>query len=185
MYKFLFSLILFLLPFISFYFQRFYSVKNKRLKEFNNHFMVKYIDFSFIPFNVVILYSIIPSFKQLGLVLVISSIFNYFMHRIWAKSNSIGKDNSHFFDKNEDYLNGAGLVHLAFSVIEVSLILLYLISSVDNLFTLLSGVFLLFFAVGILVGSYFIHNKKMDLIDILGSLILIILVILRIISLSL
>jgi hypothetical protein len=179
--KLIIAILLALLPFISWIIQYLVSKKNGLINSFKNHWTCYYGDWIFVIINFVFIYSVEIS-NKLWSILLISFIINIFTHSIWGNKNKSNKLDGHFFYNKKNKLNFAGISHLIFSTIQMVIIIsiLFLKPIIPIIFIEL--LFVLLFGIVIIYGSYKIHSK-INKIDLIASLILIVLVLSKIVFL--
>ena len=116
------GIVLSLLPVASFVVQCTMSIRHGTESQFFRHFTVAYVDWVFVPFNLVVVRII--DWRRgaaISLATVVSVIFNIAGHAIWQYH---GTDGGHMITPEQVVLP-AGWVHLGFSIIEGSLILAF------------------------------------------------------------
>ncbi len=117
------GLLVCLLPVASFALQYAMSVQSHTQAEFFRHFTCAYVDWLFVPFNLVIVRII--DWRRGGailLIVLISVIANIFAHAIWQY---YGIDCGHMISRGTQTVLPAGWVHLGFSIIETTLVLAF------------------------------------------------------------
>jgi hypothetical protein len=173
--KFIWSILLALLPFLKWGSQYVISKKNGLLKSFKKHWTAYYADWLFVGFNFFFLYAVNFS-KVFYLFLVISLTLTLCNHHVWGKNNKLNKGSSHFFQKKSDKLNLSGVIHIIFSAIEMTFVLsvLFLSSIIPFIFGALFFTFL--FGISMIYGSYKIHGKISKMDGLVGILIIFIVV---------
>lgn len=179
--KFIIAILLALLPFISWIIQYLVSKKNGLINSFKNHWTCYYGDWIFVIINFIFIYSVKVS-KFLWYILLASFIISIFTHNIWGNKNKSNKSNGHFFYNETNKLNYAGISHLFFSAIQIGIIIsiLFLKPIIPIIFIELA--FVLLFGIFITYGSYKIHSK-IDKMDLMVSLVLIVIIISKIVFL--
>jgi hypothetical protein len=111
------------LPVVSFVLQYAMSVGQGTDAQLFRHFTITYIDWVFIPFNLVVVRVI--DWRRgaaISLVAVVSVVANIAGHAIWQYH---GIDGGHMISQEQVVLP-AGWVHLGFSIIEATLILAFI-----------------------------------------------------------
>jgi hypothetical protein len=163
--KILIAIFLALFPIFSWIGQYFFSKKNNLINSFKKHWTCYYWDWIFIIINVVFIYSIELS-NIIYIFLLISIVINLFTHYIWWKENIINKSEWHFFYYKTNKLNGAWIIHLIFSIIELTIFLSILFLNPIFPFIFIELWFIIIFWILIILWSYKIHWKinRMDLI---------------------
>ena len=178
-----FGIILASLPVLSYFLQKKMSQKNNQLKIFERHWLVRYADWLFVPFNFIFIYVVEFVFIQAVVILIISVILNIVLHRYWG-SLSANSDSCHFYDKNSDKLTVAGYVHFVFSTIETAMVIMFLLYAASNIFTYFGLFLLALIASSFIVNSYKMHHRPL-LTDLGTAVILYVLIIIKVYSLML
>lgn len=113
--KIILSIILALLPIISFILYYTFSVQTGTLDNLKNTYALYYLDFLFIIFNLLFLYSIIINYRVLKWAFVLSAIvLTVINYTYWTLQNNVG------------------IVHLIFAVIEMSLLITAIFSKTTS-----------------------------------------------------
>ena len=179
--KYLFTLIVVFLPFVSWYGQYCFSKKENLLGSFKKHWTCYYGDWIFVLINLFFLFSVKISAIILYLFLI-SLLVNLYTHLQWGKENKINQLSYHFFLDKADKLNGAGIVHLVFSTMQMSIILATFILKPTFPFIYFEMFLIFIFGIFAVYGSYKIHSR-IKAMDFLAALIIFILIALKIIFL--
>ena len=112
-----------LLPVASFVLQYMLSVQSHTQAEFFRHFTCAYVDWLFVPFNLVVVRVI--DWRRGGalmLIVLVSVIANIIAHATWQY---YGNDGGHMISRGTQTVLPAGWVHLGFSIIETTLVLAF------------------------------------------------------------
>ena len=176
-----YSLTLFLtfLPFLSWMGQHYFSKKHNLFESFKRHWTCYYGDWLFVFINIFFLFSVKLSYLFAYLFLI-SLCVNIYTHIKWGRDNALNKLGYHFFLDNTARMNGAGIIHLVFSTMEMTLIMsIFLLESLYP-FIYFEMFFVFIFAIFILYGAHKI-NSKITWLDITASLIIFVLIFLKII----
>ena len=133
------------------------SVQSHTQSEFFRHFTCAYVDWLFVPFNLVVV-RVIDWRRGVALMLIVlvSVIANICAHATWQY---YGIDGGHMISRGTQTVLPAGWVHLGFSIIETTLILAFAFISRPRqpLARIAAGLALAFFlATG--VSGYVIHH---------------------------
>jgi hypothetical protein len=156
-YKILIAILLGIIPIISVQSQKYFSKKQKRLKEFHRNITVRFSDEIFVPFNFLIPFTIIPSFRFIIPILVFTILFSIFAHLLWRSKNNKKKITSHFFNSNSKKINTSGIIHFFYTIFQLTLIILFLTSTIiSNIYHLQSAILLIFFI------TMIIFSKKIN-----------------------
>lgn len=154
------SILLGLLPIISYVFQRYFSKRDKLLNEFKNHGMVSYSDWLFIPFNFVWIYAVSINLTIFITLLLIAIIANVWLHfDYWLKAHLKENKKTHMYYLSKKRLSSAGKVHLAFSIIQTILIFSLIISPINSFLGYLEMAILGLFFISYIPSSIKIHGK--------------------------
>jgi hypothetical protein len=168
--KILISILLALIPIYSWIGQYFFSKKDKLLNSFKKHWTCYCWDWIFVIINIFFVYSI--EFANIIYVfLLVSILINLLSHHIWWKRNKIRKEKGHFFHIKTNKLNKAWIIHLIFSVIQLTILLSIVFLKPIFPFILIEFLFIIIFWIFIILGSYKIH-WKIETIDLIAFLLL-------------
>ncbi|MCD4759504.1 hypothetical protein K8R33_01295 [archaeon] len=166
------------LPFlVNWFLQYHFSKKVGELSRFKKHFATFYLDWLFLPFNILWPFVVLVAFNHFLIILLFVFIVNILMHIYWVKTSIVnGKEKSHIFH-DRGSLKKAGYTHFIFSTIEASLIISFLIFNASIFWTYISSMLLLFFFLGGIISSKKIHGKviALDWLLILGGILFVIL----------
>jgi hypothetical protein len=153
------SIILALIPLISFYFQYYFSKKHNFHHIFKKNPACFYFDWLFILFNFFLIYTIDFNFQKLFILFFVSLVGNLFFHIEWAKIHIKEKKEAHMFDIKNKKITKAGIVHFLFSFIETILIGLFILSFSKSIFVYLELSILFFFLIGLLYSSKKVYGR--------------------------
>ena len=178
MSKLVLSIIFSLIPLIFWFIQYFLSKKMGILANFKAHFTCYYVDWIFIPINLLFLYSIKIN-NAFYYLLLISIIFNIALHVFWGKI--INQTNSHLFSKKTKKINLMGIFHLIFQILEFCIIISILFFTPISSLILLELFFVLIYSLGILVASYKKYKgfHKVNILDFLGGVFITLIVVIK------
>jgi hypothetical protein len=177
MNKLFIAVVLGMLPVLSFILQYYFSKREKILNKFKNHFICYYLDWLLVPFGIIWPYVVHVSGGIIFLALGLSFILSIATHAFWYFLGKKDGERSYIFDFENRKLTGAGIVHFFFSIIEYAAVGLFLLFSTKSLLSVISGIILIVFILGLIPGSKRIHGKitlSDALIVILGALIILI-----------
>lgn len=178
----IYSLLLAILPVISYFLQEYFSWKNNQISLFRKHYTIRYCDWLFIFFNFLFVYSVSFNQKSIFLSLLASMIIIAISHALWADMSKKGNA-GHFYYKNSAKITFAGIVHFVFMFIEASMIIIFLLSPKINSFYYIGAAILLLFAGSSIYGSYKIH-KKIQKSDLTAGLFLIFLIFIKLVIIT-
>ena len=146
-----------LLPVASFILQYALSVQSHTQAQFFRHFTCAYVDWLFVPFNLVVVRII--DWRRGGsllLIVLVSVIANIIAHATWQY---YGIDGGHMISRGTQTVLPAGWVHLGFSIIETTLILAFVfIRRPRKPFTRIATVLALTFFLAAGVSGYVINH---------------------------
>ena len=149
--------VLSLLPGVSFLLQYTLSVYSGTDLSFFRNYTVAYLDWLFVPFNLVVVWTI--DWRRGGAVLLIvfvSIIANIIAHAIWQY---YGIDGGYMITRGTQVVLPAGWAHLGFSIIETTLILAFVFIRIPRWpLTSIATVLALMFFVAAGVSGYLIHH---------------------------
>ncbi len=170
--KLLIALILVILPILSFTLQYYFSKKAGTLKALRKHGMVFYSDWIFLIFNPLLFYAIpIPSLQNLILFSLFSILVNIWLHfNLWLNVHIKEKKKAHMYDLINKKLSNAGIVHFLFSVVQLTLMLIFLFSPITNSLYFYEAAILCLFFLSIIPSSLRIHDGKLLKSDLFGSI---------------
>ncbi len=157
MIKIILTIILVSIPIFSIMLQKHYAKKDKRLNSFNKTYAVKYLDWIFILFNITFLYAVKLQYWNI-IIILISIIGSIIMHKIWSKNKK--KDLCFFHNIKTRKLTKAGLIHLIFTAIEASLMIIFMLSYIKNIYNYFGLGILFLFNTACIFTSYYMHDKK-------------------------
>lgn len=161
-----------IIPILAFFIQRHFSKKENNIQGFKLHWTVYYGDWIFIPFNIILVYSVIINNKTLLPIILISFILNILMHIYWGRINKKVNGILYFYKKGEDNITKAGIIHLLFSTFQMSLILIFIFSMYQNIILfVIESILLIIFSVLLLIGSKKISGK-IRIYDLIPSILL-------------
>ena len=141
-------------------FQYYFSKKNGVLDRFKKHTATFYLDWIFLPFNILWPFVVITTFEEFLIILIPVFIIDILIHIYWLKHYiSNGKEKNHLFNESKNNITGAGYSHFIFSTIQSSLVFSFFIFSINSFLTYVSYVLLLLFFLGGIVSSKKIHGK--------------------------
>jgi hypothetical protein len=151
------AIILALLPIFSFLLQYFISNRNKKLKYFKELIPVMYLDWIFIPFNILVVYSIESvSRLVLWIALLTSFITNFSVHRYWYPRD--GKPESYWFCK-KSIMSQMNVTHMVYSSLQTAIILIFIISNLKLIFGLAACILLMVYFIMRFPSSLIMHKK--------------------------
>ena len=146
-----------LLPVASFALQYVMSVQSHTQTEFFRHFTCAYVDWLFVPFNLVVVRII--DWRRGGsllLIVLVSVIANIIAHATWQY---YGIDGGHMILRGTQTVLPAGWVHLGFSIIETTLILAFVFIRRPRMpFTRIATVLAIAFFLATGISGYVINH---------------------------
>jgi hypothetical protein len=145
------------LPVASFMLQYLLSIESDTQAQFFRHYTCAYVDWVFVPFNLVVVRLIDwRRCKALLLMLFVASIVNISVHAGWQY---YGIDGGHMIARGARTVLPAGWVHLAFSILETTLILAFVfLRRPRGPFTLIATVLALTFFLAAGVSGYVMNH---------------------------
>ena len=159
-YKSIIAILLALIPLASVGLQKYFSKKQNLLKEFHRHFTIRLSDELFMFFNLLLPFTLV-SIHPLFTPLAFSIIFSIIAHRFWGKANIKAKKSYHLFLKNSSKLSNAGYVHLFYTMFQLTLIILFLISPITSNLDYIQSFILFVFFMSIMLFSKHINSKTL------------------------
>lgn len=165
-----------LLPLISWLLQYKYSKEKGDLKKFKAYMSIYYFDWLFIPFNLLWIYSISVNKILFTTSIVSSLIITILIHKFWLNLHIREKRPMYMYNLKNRKITKAGIVHFIFHFIQLTLVLIFLLSNNNSLQSYLSLLILSLFFLSTIPGSRKTHGqvKETDsLFLILGILIII------------
>lgn len=164
-----------LLPVLSWFIQYFYSIKNNKLKLFKNHPQTYLLDWLFIPFNILWVYTISLDIPLFFIFLGSSISINFFSDKFYKKMHIKENRNIHLFSLKTSKLNTAGYAHAIFSVAQLFLIFSFIFSRVSNIYVYANLIILALFLIPNIYFSKNVHGSidKYDLALVLFGLLMI------------
>lgn len=171
------TFVLVLLPFVSFFAQRYFAVQAGQLGLFARHLMVNYADWFFVPFNLFVLSAARFTKKNLFIFLGISLALNLGINYYWSTLSVQGVLHSHLFVSGAGLLTIAGVIHLLFSWVQAGLVGLFFFYTQYNKYTIYCLLSLVCYAATLFFSSYIFHKGKPLITDLgLGVILLSIIV---------
>ena len=153
------SLVLALIPLINFSLKYHFSSKDKELKLFKNHWFTSYIDWLFVPFNFLWIYTFDLEWNYLILFAIISLIFFLALQHLWIKQHKKERKSVYMFDIKTEKIKKAGYVELLFFTIESTLLLGFLFSTIISQIVYIETAILILFTLAVIPSSIKIHGK--------------------------
>ncbi len=151
--------ILALAPILNFVLVYEFSKKYGTLKHFQNHLACYYLDWLFIPFNILWVFSVNILLGDFLSILVLSMLGSLAIHYFWITKSLRSGQEGHILDLEKETFSPAGIVHALFTGLVVSLFLSYLIFAFESILSYLAGLIMVAFFVGGFVSSKRIHGK--------------------------
>lgn len=164
MYTIIIAFIFSVLPTIEGKLQQYFARVDNLTLLLRKNWTIYHGDYFLSIFNFFVIFTIQFNQQKFTVAIITSLILNLIAHRMWSFENLSGAHKSHLYHKKSSELNNCGKSHFIFSTIELSLIILFLINPIDNIFGLIAGAGLLLFGVLLLVGSYK-TNKEIRFVD--------------------
>lgn len=151
------GVVLSLLPAASFLLQYVLSVWTRTDSYFFGNYTVAYVDWLFVPFNLVVVWAIEwRRGRALLLIVFVSIIANIIAHATWQY---YGIDGGHMITRGTQTVLPAGWAHLGFSIIETTLILAFVfIRRPRRPFTRIATVLALTFFLAAGVSGFIINH---------------------------
>ena len=164
------GLLLGCLPVASFILQYVLSVESATQAQFFRHYTCVYVDWVFVPFNLVVVRLIDwRRCKSLLLIVFVATIVNIGVHADWQY---YGIDGGHMIARGARTVLPAGWAHLGFSIIETTLILAFVfIRRPRRPLTMIATVLALTFFLAAGVSGYVMNHGFIatDVIMVLGG----------------
>lgn len=163
-----------MLPVLSFLLTYCFSSKQGKLKFFRKHLTNYYSDWMLVLFNFLLVFSIAFSIKWCVILFCISVVLNLLMHKHYSKVIAEENKGSHFYDIELKKWTYSGIVHFIFSTIQTTLILMFLMLSVNSYFTYIEGAILILFLLCMLFTSRKMNGKipVFDLVEVIAGIVL-------------
>jgi len=162
------------LPAISFFFQR---AMAKDLKKFYKNKMIVLADWLLIPFNFVVIFLYDLSVLEMTIFLSLALVFNIIIHHYW---NTLFCKR-HKKDPRAEFLSSLSLGHLIFMTIETFLVYVFFFTRTSGIFLILAAIFLAKYILYMPFASKKYHGKKYFKADMIFSLFIIALIILKLV----
>jgi len=142
---------------ILYYFSTYYFVRSYGSWKFFRSKLTHYwIDCLFILFNLVWIDAVNINFTNLVIIIIISVIGNFFLHKDFLRSHMEKVVEKYLFNYKTGRYSFAGLSHLVFSIIQTILILSFLLFSIKSYSMLIGSICLLLY-----FGSFIFNHKKL------------------------
>ncbi len=174
MFKIILAIILGLYPIIHQLWTRFETKNKKSFNSYKNNPACFYLDWLFIPINVLIIFAVSWNYLWFCLILLASIAFNAGTHYFWS-----GFSNGFMFNKKG--LSFAGKLHFIFSSIETLMIMYFLVFMLHNIYAHIILGTLVLFNIFLPYSSYKIFNGKPLKSDLIFSIVLFLVLVIRII----
>ncbi|MCT4613133.1 MAG: hypothetical protein N4A47_07170 [Clostridia bacterium] len=158
--------ILISIPIIAFLSQLLFSAYENNTKAFIKNYTISILDFIFIPFNVYAYNAIYWGNYRLTIgLLILSSLGSLYTHYNWSKE----PDRHKHIVKSYKRLHISGYIHAIFCIVEMLIIgMLVLSYRVDRILEYkIAGVILIIYFLFSIVSSYYVHNRKIYMEDLL------------------
>jgi len=153
------GLILALIPVLSWSLQYYLAQKQGILKLFKGHPSVYYLDFIFILFNFSFVFCFVFN-KIIFFSSILGAIIGtIFIHLLWIKVHLNKKLPFYMFDIKTRRFTYAGIWHFFYCIFELTLVFLFLLSSLSNLFAYICLFLIFIFFIGTIPSSKYIHGK--------------------------
>lgn len=153
------GLVLALIPVFNFILKYYSSIKNKNLKLFRQHFITYRVDWIFVPFNFLWVYTFYTNYKFLWIFALLSLVIFGILGLYWMKLHKNIQKPVYMFDIKTGKIYFAGFVEILFFVFELALILSLIFSNVLNIFVLMEITLLLIFLLLVIPSSIKMHGR--------------------------
>lgn len=168
---------LFLLPLIHFFILYFISLRKKQLKKFFNSYAIAYLDWFFVPFNFFVPLAVIFSWKKFLVILIISFLITFILHKKWFNNDIEKKQTSILINKKK--LTFEGKIHFLFMLFQAGIVGTVLLSKGTSINYVFMNLFLILYILGYFAVVKYIRNyefiKKPEIpLLVLGLIIIII-----------
>ena len=144
---------------INMFFQRYFAKREGRLELFRSHFSCHGIDWLFVIFNFLWIYSVTLNLFWGILALGISLVVNFVSHYYLSQAGNGKCVGCHMFDGKKKKILPAGIVHFVFATIELVLLLIFLFADISSVEAYLATFVMLVFFVLVPYGSMKMHGK--------------------------
>jgi hypothetical protein len=152
------SLILALLPLISYYVQYFVAKRSGRLVAFENFLPVRYMDWVFIPFNFLWLY-VVNIELIFNIYLILFVVIGALILLLWWGKQDPRNSKWEDYSFRKGKFRAEGWVHGVYALFQGFLVVVFLLSSIKSISALIECILLLiYFFIGI-VGISKLHKK--------------------------
>ena len=179
--KYLLTLVLISLPLFSWIGQYYFSKKHDLFESFQKHWTCYFGDWVFVAINGLFLFSV--KISSLLIYLAIASvIINLYTHYVWSKNHPKNNAGMHLFFKGTSRINGSGIIHIIFSIIEMTLIASVFFLEPIRPFIYPELLFVFIFGMLASYGAYRINNRITEL-DAIAALAIFLLTIAKFFSL--
>ena len=148
-----------LAPILNFILVYEFSKKYGTLKQFQNHLSCYYLDWLFLPFNILWVFSVSILLEDFMYILLISMLGSLAIHYYWITNSIKSGQEGHLLDLGRRTFSPAGVVHALFTGFVVSLFISYLIFAFEGILSYLVGIIMILFFMGGFVSSKRIHGK--------------------------
>ena len=159
MEKIFLGVLLALIPVVNFCLAYYFSKKDYRLHLFKEHWSCYFFDWIFVPFNFFVAFSINIGSVTLSYALLVSVFVSFFIHWFWINIHKREKIDFYMYDLKADRFTRAGIVHFIFFVIELALVSLFFIFSLNDVFSYLALFLIACFFLSTIPSSRHVHGK--------------------------
>lgn len=141
------------------------SKKNKRIHLLKRHVTDYYLDWIFVPFNFLLLYSVSFNINILLIVSALAFLGNLIVHYYWFRIHTRLEASSYMFDSKKNKIHFSGYVHFLFSIIETILIIMFFFSSIISSLVYIEAILLLIYFSFLVIQSKKVNNGRFEYSD--------------------
>ena len=154
------GIILALIPVLNMILRYRFSKRSGEFHLFRKHPTTFYLDWLFVPANLLCVYAIDISWMFMGIILAFGALTFFLLNRAWIKQHKQENNPVYLFDIKTGKMKPSGFVEAAFFIIEFTLGFSMFFSTIKNMFVYLE----LAMGFAFLIASFFsalkIHNSK-------------------------
>ncbi|MGV8168723.1 MAG: hypothetical protein ACP5N3_01575 [Candidatus Nanoarchaeia archaeon] len=135
------------------------SLRGKRLWFLKRNYAFLYIDWVFVPFNFLIAYSVVFSWKIFVISLIVTAVPTIILHNRWNKLNNVPKEIKYFVSENGVSLEGK--IHFVFMTLQAAIVLTVIFSRATSNYYLLMMLCLLIYFISYLLTVIFVRHIRL------------------------
>ncbi len=135
------------------------SIKTNRIWLLKKNYAFLYLDWLFVPFNFLIPYSLVFSWKLFFVFLVVSTIVVIFLHNKWHQLKEVPNEMKYFVSDKGITLEGK--LHFVFMTIETAIVLTALFSRATTHYYVFMMLCLLIYLISYLLIVRFVRHMKL------------------------